>query len=85
VGRGPDRLTEVEVHVLSLAQGPDTTWVVTSRVGARTLDDQRVLRVVDGLYARGYLDLTRCGPDGEDNRYRITDAGRKALLGSTAR
>lgn len=76
-----DRLNEAEVRVLTLAQGPETTWVAP-RVGERTLDDQRTVRVVDGLYARGYLHLTRCGPDGEDNRYRITDAGRKALLES---
>ncbi len=25
-------LSEADVHALSLAQGPDTTWVVTSRV-----------------------------------------------------
>jgi DNA-binding PadR family transcriptional regulator len=54
-------------------------------VGERTVDDQRILRVVDDLHARGYLELTRCGPDGEDNSYRITDVGRQALLGSTAR
>jgi DNA-binding MarR family transcriptional regulator len=77
-----DRLDEAEVRVLTLAQGSETAWVVTHRVGERTLDDQRTVRVVDGLYARGYLHLTRCGPDGEDNRYRITDAGRKALLES---
>ena len=69
--------------MLSLAQGPETTWVA-SRVGERTLDEQRIVRVIDDLYNRGYLHLTRCGPDDDDNRYRITDAGLQALLKSTA-
>ena len=76
--------TDLERRVLTLAQGPKTTWVVTTRVGERTVDDQWILRVVGDLHARGYLELTRCGSDGEDNRYRIIDVGRQALLGSTA-
>jgi len=70
--------------MLTLALGPGTSWVVVHRVGERTIDDQRTIRIVDDLHARGYLYLTRCGPDGEDNRYRITDAGLQALLKSTA-
>ena len=77
----PAPLTELERRLLSLARGPETTWVVPP-VGGRTVDDQRIVRAVDGLHARGYLDLTRCGSDGEDNRYRLTDAGLRALSAS---
>lgn len=79
VGELAPELSEPDRHALTLALGPDTTWVVKHRVGERTVEDQAVIRVVDGLHARGYLELTREGPDGEDSRYRITDAGRRAL------
>lgn len=72
------RLTADEKRILIMASGTETVWVAP-RVGERTVADQRLIRLIDGLYARGLLYLTRCGPDGEDNRYRITDAGRAAL------
>ena len=71
-------MTELERWLLTLAQGPDTSWVVPP-VGERTLDHQRILRVADDLYARGYLCVSRCGADGQDTRYCITDEGRRAL------
>ncbi len=71
-------MTDLEKWILTMALGPETKWVAPP-VGERTVEHQRIIRAVDDLYARGLLYLTRCGPDGEDNRYRITEAGRKAL------